>query len=89
MDISRRKTMNVFIDIHILNIITRGFEYRIKTMLFICNKLYPFKVHHDQIMHQSTFFLKPIISTRRGFGSGRNLVPRACDPLVEEREALG
>ena len=24
-------------------------------MLFICNKLFPFKVHHDEIMHQSTF----------------------------------
>ena len=24
-------------------------------MLFICNKLFPFKVHHDEIVHQSTF----------------------------------
>ena len=24
-------------------------------MLFICNKLFPFKVHYDEIVHQSTF----------------------------------
>ena len=24
-------------------------------MLFICNKLFPFKVHHNEIVHQSTF----------------------------------
>ena len=24
-------------------------------MLFICNKLFPFKVHHDEIVHQITF----------------------------------
>ena len=25
-------------------------------MLFICNKLFPFKVHHDEIVHQSCRF---------------------------------
>ena len=24
-------------------------------MLFICNKFFPFKVHHDEIVQQSTF----------------------------------